>query len=279
MKKKISLLAIIGLLVSFMAFSGVASAQASNVQVVMFTSPLCGVCQQVEPRVQSAAAQSGVTLVIYDVTTPEGKGIAQANGVSGTPTIVISGAQPARLVGDVSQTQIATAIKAAIGTTTVKQAVAATPTAVKQAVAATPTAVKQAVAATPTVATTVKQAVATKPTTPFIGDTQTHVVHLANCYHVNQMKVANMKGFYTLADAQAQGYRPCKDCLPTKATATPDPNAAKTVAKTAAQPAIEVVTANQTSTTATQTVPEFSLLGLGAPALLVGAIYLFLRRR
>src|SRR5665647_2365168 len=218
MKKKISLLAIIGLLVSFMAFSGVASAQASNVQVVMFTSPLCGVCQQVEPRVQSAAAQSGVTLVIYDVTTPEGKGIAQANGVSGTPTIVISGAQPARLVGDVSQTQIATAIKAAIGTTTVKQAVAVTPT----------------------VATTVKQAVATKPTTPFIGDTQTHVVHLANCYHVNQMKVANMKGFYTLADAQAQGYRPCKDCLPTKATATPDPNAAKTVAKTAAQPAIEV---------------------------------------
>ena len=268
MKKKIGLLAIIALLVSFMAFSGVASAQTSNVQVVMFTSPLCGVCQQVEPRVQSAAAQSGVTLVIYDVTTPEGKGIAQANGVSGTPTIVISGAQPARLVGDVSQTQIATAIKAAIGTTTVKQAVAATPTAVKQAVAATPT-----------VATTVKQAVATKPTTPFIGDTQTHVVHLANCYHVNQMKVANMKGFYTLADAQAQGYRPCKDCLPTKATATPDPNAAKTVAKTAAQPAIEVVTANQTSTTATQTVPEFSLLGLGAPALLVGAIYLFLRRR
>ena len=73
MKKKIGLLAIIALLVSFMAFSGVASAQTSNVQVVMFTSPLCGVCQQVEPRVQSAAAQSGVTLVIYDVTTPEGR--------------------------------------------------------------------------------------------------------------------------------------------------------------------------------------------------------------
>ena len=204
MKKKIGLLAIIALLVSFMAFSGVASAQTSNVQVVMFTSPLCGVCQQVEPRVQSAAAQSGVTLVIYDVTTPEGKGIAQANGVSGTPTIVISGAQPARLVGDVSQTQIATAIKAAIGTTTVKQAVAATPTPVKQAVAivkATPTPVKQVTAVKAVAVTTAKQ------------------------------------------------------------------------------PTIEVVTANQTLTTATQTVPEFSLLGLGAPALLVGAIYLFLRRR
>jgi len=193
MKKKIGLLAIIALLVSFMAFSGVASAQTSNVQVVMFTSPLCGVCQQVEPRVQSAAAQSGVTLVIYDVTTPEGKGIAQANGVSGTPTIVISGAQPARLVGDVSQTQIATAIKAAIGTTPVKQAVAV--------VKATPTPVKQVTAVKAVAVTTAKQ------------------------------------------------------------------------------PTIEVVTANQTSTTATQTVPEFSLLGLGAPALLVGAIYLFLRRR
>ena len=205
MKKKIGLLAIIALLVSFMAFSGVASAQTSNVQVVMFTSPLCGVCQQVEPRVQSAAAQSGVTLVIYDVTTPEGKGIAQANGVSGTPTIVISGAQPARLVGDVSQTQIATAIKAAIGTTTVKQAVAV--------VKATPTPVKQAVAV---------------------------------------VKVD-----------------PTKQVKPVKAVAV----------TTAKQPTIEVVTAKQTSTTATQTVPEFSLLGLGAPALLVGAIYLFLRRR
>ena len=207
MKKKIGLLAIIALLVSFMAFSGVASAQTSNVQVVMFTSPLCGVCQQVEPRVQSAAAQSGVTLVIYDVTTPEGKGIAQANGVSGTPTIVISGAQPARLVGDVSQTQIATAIKAAIGTTPVKQAVAV--------VKATPTPVKQAVAV---------------------------------------VKVD-----------------PTKQVKPVKAAAV----------TTVKQPTIEVVTAKQTSTTATatQTVPEFSLLGLGAPALLVGAIYLFLRRR
>jgi thioredoxin-like negative regulator of GroEL len=205
MKKKIGLLAIIALLVSFMAFSGVASAQTSNVQVVMFTSPLCGVCQQVEPRVQSAAAQSGVTLVIYDVTTPEGKGIAQANGVSGTPTIVISGAQPARLVGDVSQAQIATAIKAAIGTTPAKQAAAV--------VKAAPTPVKQAVA----------------------------VVKAA----------------------------PTKQVKPVKAVAV----------TTAKQPTIEVVTAKQTSTTATQTVPEFSLLGLGAPALLVGAIYLFLRRR
>jgi len=53
----------------------------------------------------------------------------------------------------------------------------------------------------------------------------------------------------------------------------------KAAAKTSTQPSIEVVTATQTPTTSTQTVPEFSLLGLGAPALLVGAIYLFLRKR
>jgi len=279
MKKKIGLLAIIGLLVSFMVFSGVASAQASNVQVVFFTSPLCGVCQQVKPLADAAANKYGVSITYVNAADQgSGQGIATANGVSETPTIVITGAQSARLVGYVSQAQIEAAIKAAIGTATpTPQA----PTVVKQAVATVkaPAATVKAPAATVKAATVVKQAVVTKPTTPFIGDTQTHVVHLANCYHVNQMKVANMKGFYTLADAQAQGYRPCKDCLPTKATATPDPNAAKTVAKTAAQPAIEVVTANQTSTTATQTVPEFSLLGLGAPALLVGAIYLFLRRR
>jgi thiol-disulfide isomerase/thioredoxin len=279
MKKKIGLLAIIGLLVSFMAFSGVASAQASNVQVVFFTQPGCSACAAAHPIVQAAATKYGVTLVTYDFSTPEGKGVATANGVSETPTIIISGAQSARFEGSVigKEAQIESAIKAAIGTTTVKAPVAT----VKAPVATVkaPVATVKAPVATVKAPTVVKQAVATKPTTPFIGDTQTHVVHLANCYHVNQMKVANMKGFYTLADAQAQGYRPCKDCLPTKVIATPDPNAAKTVAKTAAQPAIEVVTANQTSTTATQTVPEFSLLGLGAPALVVGAIYLFLRRR
>ncbi|MGA7075493.1 MAG: thioredoxin family protein [Halobacteriota archaeon] len=204
MKKQIGLIALTALLVSFVACSGVASAQASNVQVVFFTSPLCSVCQQVHPLVESAAAKYGVNLIVYDVSTTEGKGIAQANSVSSTPTIVISGAQPARFEGAVTQAQIEAAIKAAIGT--------ATPT-------ATPIATT-----TPKATTTVKQAA----TTP-------------------------------------------------KATTTV--KATKTVAKTVAQPSIEVVKTTQTPTTSTQTVPEFSLLGLGAPALVVGAIYLFLRRR
>ena len=163
-----------------MAFSGVASAQTSNAQVVFFTSPYCSACKTAEPIVQSAAAKYGVTLVTYDVTTSPGKGVAAANGVSETPTIVVSGAQSARFEGSITQAQIESAIKAAIGTTTVQQA-----------------------AATPTAAATVK---ATTPT-------------------------------------------------------------------------IQVVAPTPTTKTTTSTVPEFSVLGLGAPALLVGAIYLFLRRQ
>ena len=195
-----------------MAFSGVASAQTSNAQVVFFTSPFCSACKTAEPIVQSAAAKYGVTLVTYDVTTSPGKGIASANGVSETPTIVVSGAQSARFEGSITQAQIESAIKAAIGTTTVQQA-AATPTAAATVKAATPTAAAPVkAAATPTAAAPVKAA-----------------------------------------------------APPTK---TPT-----------ATPTIQVVAPTPTTKTTTSTVPEFSVLGLGAPALLVGAIYLFLRRQ
>ena len=184
-----------------MAFSGVASAQTSNAQVVFFTSPYCSACKTAEPIVQSAAAKYGVTLVTYDVTTSPGKGIASANGVSETPTIVVSGAQSARFEGSITQAQIESAIKAAIGTTTVQQA-----------------------AATPTAAATVKAA------------------------------------------ATPTAAAPVKAAAPPTKTPT-------------ATPTIQVVAPTPTTKTTTSTVPEFSVLGLGAPALLVGAIYLFLRRQ
>jgi thioredoxin-like negative regulator of GroEL len=218
-KKQIGLLAIIAFIVTFMVFSGVASAQTSNAQVVFFTSPYCSACKTAEPIVQSAAAKYGVTLVTYDVTTSPGKGIASANGVSETPTIVVSGAQSARFEGSITQAQIESAIKAAIGTTTVQQA-AATPTAAATVkAAATPT-------KTPTAAATVAQ-------TPTATPTKTPTA------------------------------------TPT-ATPTKTPTAAAT---------IQVVAPTPTTKTTTSTVPEFSVLGLGAPALLVGAIYLFLRRQ
>ena len=210
MKKQIGLLVLSTILIACVAFSGVAvaSAQASNIQVLFFYSPLCGICEQVKPLMESAAAQTGVKLIEYDVSTSPGSGIAQANGVTETPTIVIQGGQT--LAGSVTEQQIIAAIQAAEGSSTPK-VVQATPTPV-----ATPAVVK----ATPVPVATPK-AVAKVVTTP---------------------KVV-------------------------------------TAAKPTTQPSIQVVTATQTPTSSTQTVPEFSLLGLGAPAIVVGAIYLFLRRR
>ncbi len=200
MKKQFGLIALSTILIACVAFSGVsvASAQASNIQVLFFESPLCGICQQVKPLMEQAAAQTGVTLIQYDVSQSPGSGIAAANHVTETPTIVIQGGQT--LEGSVTEAQIVAAIQAAEGSST-PAVVKATPTPV-----ATPAVVK----ATPTPVATPKVVTAAKPTT---------------------------------------------------------------------QPSIQVVTATQTPTSSTQTVPEFSLLGLGAPAVVVGAIYLFLRRR
>jgi len=208
------------------AFSGVsvASAQASNIQVLFFESPLCGICQQVKPLMEQAAAQTGVTLIQYDVSQSPGSGIAAANHVTETPTIVIQGGQT--LEGSVTEAQIVAAIQAAEGSST-PAVVKATPTPV-----ATPAVVK----ATPTPVATpaVVKATPTPVATPAVVK-----------------------------------------ATPT-AVATPK---VVTSAKPTTQPSIQVVTATQTPTSSTQTVPEFSLLGLGAPAIVVGAIYLFLRRR
>ncbi len=215
MKKQIGLIALSTLIIAGLAFSGVASAQSSGVQVYFFESPYCGVCNTVRPYMEAAAAQTGAHVTYYDMSTSVGAGIGKANGVTETPTIVIQGGQT--LVGSVSEPQIVAAIEAAGGASHVVSAVtpSATPTPT-----ATPTAVKAVVKATPT---------------PYVA--------------------------------------------PKVVKATPTPYVAPKVVTAAKQPSIQVVTATQTPTTSTQTVPEFSLLGLGAPALLVGAIYLFLRRR
>jgi len=204
MKKQIGLIALSTLIVACVAFSGVASAQSSGVQVYFFESPYCGVCTQVRPLMESAAAQTGAHVTYYDMSTSLGAGIGKANGVTETPTIVIQGGQT--LMGSVTEQQIVAAIQAASGNQVAKAA-------------ATPAVVK----ATPT---------------PYVA--------------------------------------------PKVVKATPTPYVAPkvvTAAEPRTQPSIQVVTATQTPATSTQTVPEFSLLGLGAPALLIGAIYLFLRRR
>jgi LPXTG-motif cell wall-anchored protein len=226
MKKQIGLIALSTLIVACVAFSGVASAQSSGVQVYFFESPYCGVCTQVRPLMESAAAQTGAHVTYYDMSTSLGAGIGKANGVTETPTIVIQGGQT--LMGSVTEQQIVAAIQAASGNQVAKAA--ATPAVVKAA--ATPAVVK----ATPTPYVAPKVVKATP--TPYVA--------------------------------------------PKVVKATPTPYVAPkvvTAAEPRTQPSIQVVTATQTPATSTQTVPEFSLLGLGAPALLIGAIYLFLRRR
>ncbi|MGZ4880432.1 MAG: glutaredoxin family protein [Halobacteriota archaeon] len=203
-KKQIGLLAIIAFIVTFMAFSGVASAQTNSAQVTFYTSPFCSACKAAEPIVQGEAAKYGVPVNVIDVTANPGQGQATAAGVTETPTIIVQGAQGARFEGSVTQAQMDSALQAAIGTTPAAKATVAATTTPKATVAAT---------------TTPKATVL--PTTPKVIPT----------------------------------------VIPT------------------AQPKIVVTTTTPTTKASTQTVPEFSLLGLGAPALLVGAIYLFLRRR
>jgi LPXTG-motif cell wall-anchored protein len=224
MKKQIGLIALSTLIVACVAFSGVASAQSSGVQVYFFESPYCGVCTQVRPLMESAAAQTGAHVTYYDMSTSLGAGIGKANGVTETPTIVIQGGQT--LKGSVTEQQIVAAIQAASGSST-PAVVKATPT---------PYVAPKVVKATPTPYVAPKVVKATP--TPYVA--------------------------------------------PKVVKATPTPYVAPkvvTAAEPRTQPSIQVVTATQTPATSTQTVPEFSLLGLGAPALLIGAIYLFLRRR
>jgi thiol-disulfide isomerase/thioredoxin len=291
-KKQIGLLAIIAVLVSFMAFTGVASAQTSNAQVVFFTSPFCSACQAAEPIVQSSAAKYGVTVTVVDVTASPGKGIGTANGVTETPTIVVSGAQNARFEGSVTQAQMDSALQAAIGTATpaakatVAAATVAAATTPKATVAAatTPKATVAAATtpkATVAAATTPKATVAATDTSTYIGvvvaskATDTKYFHIPDkCIGARSIKAANEVRFPNPTAAIAAGYKLCPECFPngikTTTPITPKPTA---------QPTITVATTTPTTTTSTQTVPEFSLLGLGAPALIVGAIYLFLRRQ
>ena len=142
---------------------------------LFFTSPLCGVCRKLNHLHKQLQHKYGVSMTIVDVSTARRQRYREGEWrLRTTPTIIISGAQSARLVGDVSQAQIAAAIKAAIGTATptpkVQQTPTAAPATVKQAAA-----VKQAVATPSTTAkqTTVKQAKVQTPSKTAVKATPT----------------------------------------------------------------------------------------------------------
>jgi len=63
------------------------------------------------------------------------------------------------------------------------------------------------------------------PAAAYVGTRTTHTIHKAGCGFIGRAKPANRVPFDHLADAIAEGYRPCKHCLPaasTKPAITPE---------------------------------------------------------
>ena len=292
MKKQIGLIALSIFIIAFVAFSGVASAQASNVQVLFFYSPHCSVCEQVKPLVESAAAQTGVKLIEYNVSKSPGDRIAQANGVNGTPTIVIQGG--ATLRGNVTEQQIDIAIQAAVGDATTNATTNATPT-----------------SSVPTVSLALWT-----PSTPTLA---THVVNDSQLKHSSEVAVSsnekpqsstsltnttqsaagakelnadpeNCSAPLTQPTSLVSASQKCLVYAPSLPVPADSSNAfaeataisaeASALSQNGSVPSLTLPVA-QTSSTASlpaQSVFEFALLGLGAPALLVGLLYLLLRK-
>jgi len=292
MKKHVSILALIALVLAFVTFSGVASAQPTSVQITLFTQPMCAYCQQVDPIVHSvAAANPGATLVVHDTSTAEGKGVAQANNVMSTPTIIITknGQQTFRSNGRVvSAAELQAALSSILPkilpkipqppvlpkvnypTTPVKpmiQLPKVQPFTVKIPANVATSVTKHTTVTTKTMSAKYPAgaAVVTKHTTVAKYPAGAAVV----TKHTTVAKYpagAAVVTKHTTVSTKPQTY-----AQPQQTYAQPQQTK---------QPPIEVVSTppTQTQNAPASTVPEFSLLGLGAPALLVGAIYLFMRR-
>ena len=230
----------------------------SENNVMLFTSPNCSVCNQVHPLAVSAAAKYGVNLVVYDVSTSEGKGIAQANSVSGTPTIIISGAQSARFEGAVTQAQIETAIKAAIGTATPSPSVSPTPS--------------PSVSPTPSPSPATRTSECTLKTTGFLW------VQPLTCYSPPMQLTG---GSSSLQKCLVLTSSAPMLTVPSAAAASASTMLAEASALSQGSvPSVSLPTAQTSDATKlpTQSIVEFSLLGFGAPTLLIGVLYLLLRK-
>ncbi|MGZ4851603.1 MAG: Ada metal-binding domain-containing protein [Halobacteriota archaeon] len=129
------------------------------------------------------------------------------------------------------------------------------------------------------------------PAGSFVGSSQSkdHVYHYPSCGHVRTIKQGNLVTFTSVADACANGYRPCKDCNPPACQVTPTPTATPTGTpspKVTSTPTPSVnqlagasVTPVPSTTQATKQVPEFPLPVAGAAVVIVAGIYVALRRR
>ena len=260
MKKHVSILALIALVLAFVTFSGVASAQPTSVQITLFTQPMCAYCQQVDPIVHSvAAANPGATLVVHDTSTAEGKGVAQANNVMSTPTIIITknGQQTFRSNGRVVS---AAELQAALSSILPK---------ILPKIPQPPVLPKVNYPTTP-----VKPMIQLPKVQPFTVKIPANVATSVTKHTTVTTKTMSAKypaGAAVVTKHTTVSTKPQTYAQPQQTYAQPQQTK---------QPPIEVVSTppTQTQNAPASTVPEFSLLGLGAPALLVGAIYLFMRR-
>jgi len=277
MRKHVSILALIALVLAFVTFSGVASAQPTSVQITLFTQPMCSYCQQVDPIVHSvAAANPSATLVVHDTSTPEGKGVAQANNVMSTPTIIITknGQQIFRSNGRVVS---APELQAALNSVLPK-----IPQPPVQVLPKVPIQVPKAF--TVKIPTHVAIAV-TKHTTVSTKTMSTKYPAASTKYPAASTKYPAASTKYPAAVATVTKHTtvtkyPAAVATVTKHTTVSTTPQTYTQPQQTKQPPIEVVSTPpaQTQNAPASTVPEFSLLGLGAPALAIGAIYLFMRR-
>lgn len=98
-----------------------ATEEASTPQLIEFFSPDCSICRQMIPAfgaLQSDCRDKSVRITQVDVTSPEGKLLAQRFGVRGIPVFVYldaSGNEVARLVGYQSLASLQQAMAVLIG--------------------------------------------------------------------------------------------------------------------------------------------------------------------
>lgn len=52
------------------------------------------------------------------------------------------------------------------------------------------------------------------PAAGYVASVRSDVVHRADCPYAARIKPANLRSYASLADALAEGYRPCRRCLP-----------------------------------------------------------------
>ena len=72
--------------------------------VFIFTSPTCGQCKMLKPRIEAAAkVKDGYTFYEVDTTTPDGMELAKKYNVSMLPTAVVMSTDPPVILSGAGQ--------------------------------------------------------------------------------------------------------------------------------------------------------------------------------